>query len=85
MNEAIRAEILRQCAVRAPDRSICPSEIARALWPSQWREHMNEVREVGAQLARLSAIQITQRNSVCDPRTEIRGAVRYRLTKTDDL
>jgi hypothetical protein len=85
MNEAIRTEILRQCAMRAPNRSICPSEVARALWPSGWREHMDEVRGVGIQLASMSAIQITQRNSVCDPHAEIRGAIRYRLPKVDDL
>jgi Protein of unknown function (DUF3253) len=85
MSDAIRAEILRQCAARAPNRSICPSEVARALWPTEWREHMDKVRCVGTQLARASEIQITQRGSVRDPHEEIRGAIRYQLPKTEDL
>jgi hypothetical protein len=85
MSDAIRAEIVRQCAARAPNRSICPSEVARALWPAEWREHMDEVRGVGTQLACAAEIQITQRGSVRDPHDEIRGAIRYRLPKTEDL
>ncbi len=81
----IRAEILRQCATRAPDRTICPSEVARALWPTEWREHMDEVREAGTLLACASEIQITQRGSVRDPREAIRGAIRFRQMKADDL
>jgi hypothetical protein len=83
VTEMIGTEILRQCAARAPERTICPSEVARALWPNEWREHMDEVRGVGTQLARASVIQITQGGLVRDPDAEIRGAIRYRLPKTD--
>ena len=78
----IRAEILHQCEKRAPDRTICPSEVARALWPSDWRDHMGEVRDVGTEMARASEIQITQRGLLRDPHDEILGAIRYRQTKT---
>jgi hypothetical protein len=81
----IRTEILRQCETRAPDRTICPSEVARVLWPTDWRDHMDEVRDVGTELARASAIQITQRGCARDPHDEIRGAIRYRQVKALEL
>ena len=44
---AIREEILRQTAARGPERSICPSEVARALAGGDdgpWRPLMAPVR-----------------------------------------
>ncbi len=83
MDNKIRTEIIRQCAQRAPDATICPSEVARTLWPHEWRDHMDEVRLTGLQLAKESIIQITQRGVRCDPNTEIRGALRYGMPKSD--
>jgi hypothetical protein len=77
--QAINRELLRQCEARAPDRTICPSEVARVLWPVDWRAHMADVRSAALKLSREGAIQITQRGEVQDPRNEIRGAIRYRL------
>lgn len=77
--EIIAAEIVRQCAARAPDRTICPSEVARALWPADWRAQMVQVRAIGLQLALQGQIQITQRGEVQPPTAVIRGAIRYRL------
>lgn len=75
----IASEILRQCAERAPDRTICPSEVARALWPDDWRLHMNEVRAVGIALATAGKIVITQGDEVRSPSVSIRGPIRYRV------
>ena len=77
--EVIAAEILRQCVARAPNRTICPSEVARALWPDDWRAHMAQVRATGLQLAMQGQILITQRGEVLPPTAVIRGAIRYRL------
>ena len=79
--EIIAIEILRQCAARAPDSTICPSEVARRLWPADWQAHMAHVRATGLQLALQGQIQITQRGEVLPPTTIIRGAIRYRLPK----
>jgi hypothetical protein len=81
MKNAIENSITSLCEKRAPEGTICPSEVARALWPSDWREHMNEVREAGSQLARENKIEITQRGVVRSPDDEIRGAIRYRLKR----
>jgi Protein of unknown function (DUF3253) len=80
---AIEKTLLMLCAERsANSATICPSEVARALSPNDWRTLMNDVRAVGLQLAREGAIEITQRGEVRNPNEEIRGAIRYRL-KTD--
>ncbi len=78
-HERIESVIVALCASRAPDGSICPSEVARTLWPATWREHMNEVREHGLALARKGDIEISQRGIALDPYSKIRGAIRFRL------
>jgi len=75
----IADEILRQCAARAPDRTICPSEVARALWPDDWRSHMPNVRAAGLALAIKRQIEITQGGEARTPDSTIRGPIRYRL------
>jgi Protein of unknown function (DUF3253) len=79
--EDIRESILTRCAARAPNATICPSEVARELWPDAWRAHMNDVRNVGLALAREGKIDVTQSGERRDPNDEIRGAIRYRLTR----
>jgi hypothetical protein len=81
MKNSIEALIISLCETRVPNGTICPSEVARALWPSDWREHMNDVRDVGVALAVANKIEITQRGVVRDPDDEIRGAIRYRLKR----
>ena len=50
-------------------RSICPSEVARALRPDgAWRELMPRVREVAATLAGRGEVEITQRGRRVSPR-----------------
>jgi hypothetical protein len=48
--QAIADEILRQTTALGTDRSICPSEVARALDPD-WRRLMSPVRRAAAELA----------------------------------
>jgi hypothetical protein len=64
-------------ARRAPGRTICPSEAARALDPEAWRAHMDAVREVAFALADRGALDVTQRGEVVDGRTA-RGPIRLR-------
>ena len=45
---------------RAVDASICPSEAARALPASDWRDAMPRVREVAAKLAATGCVRVTQ-------------------------
>ncbi|MBD0273248.1 MAG: DUF3253 domain-containing protein [Acetobacteraceae bacterium] len=77
---AIRDEILRQTSVRGPDRSICPSEVARALAGGDdgpWRPLMAPVRRAAAELARAGRIEILRKGKPVPPEA-MRGVIRLR-------
>lgn len=61
----IEAEITRQVIQRGAGKTICPSEVARALSP-QWRGLMDDVRAVAAQLAARGEIVVTQKGATVD-------------------
>jgi hypothetical protein len=71
--------ILDLLASRRDDASICPSEVARALYPRVWRRHLEHVRAVARHLARRGLIAIQQRGRTLDPDAPIRGPIHYRL------
>lgn len=77
---AIRAEILRQTSARGPGRSICPSEVARALAGGDdgpWRPLMGPVRRAAAELARAGRVEILRKGKPVPPE-EMRGVIRLR-------
>jgi hypothetical protein len=78
--EALEAEILRQTAERGPEKSICPSEVARALAPEEeaWRRLMGPVRAAAIRLARSGQVEILRKGKPVDPAAEIRGVIRLR-------
>jgi hypothetical protein len=61
---------------RAAGASVCPSEVARALWPQGWRARMDEVRAVARALAARGKLRVTQRGRELDPARPWRGPVR---------
>ncbi|MBD2114870.1 MULTISPECIES: DUF3253 domain-containing protein [Cyanophyceae] len=76
----LRATLLGLLAQRGPSKTICPSEVARALSHEDWRELMPAVREVGVELAAEGEIVVRQRGQVVDPKTA-RGPIRYGQAK----
>lgn len=74
-NAMIARELLAQVAVRGAGRSICPSEVARAL-VTDWRALMPRVQEVARQLARDGLVVITQGGEKRDPNADWRGPIR---------
>ena len=63
---------------RGPDKTICPSEVARVLaGAGDFRPHMEHVREVAAEMAARGELEVTQRGVVVDVR-RARGPVRLR-------
>jgi hypothetical protein len=72
----VSAAILEATARRAP-ATICPSEVARALWPEAWRERMDDVREAAYALADRGVLEVTQGGEVVDGRAA-RGPIRLR-------
>ena len=66
---------------RGTDKSICPSEVARALADeSDWRALMEPVRLVARKLARQGDLLITQRGEPVDP-DDFKGPVRIRIAQ----
>jgi hypothetical protein len=80
VNHDLRAAILTLARERGPDKTICPSDAARAVGGQQWRDLMDEAREEARELARCGQVEISQRGAVLDPDTQWRGPVRIRAT-----
>ena len=74
----VRAAILELVAARGADKSACPSEVARRLYPEDWRAHMGEVRAAARELLREGRIRVTQGESELRAEDEWRGPIRVR-------
>lgn len=78
----IATAILSLCKQRTPAKTACPSEVARALYPDDWRDHMDAIRNVATRLVNEGIIETTQHGVAVDPAT-IRGPIRLRLAHSD--
>ncbi|MGF1554391.1 MAG: DUF3253 domain-containing protein [Paracoccaceae bacterium] len=79
--DRIRAEILAQARARGPGRTLCPSEVARAL-AADWRSLMPDVRAEAGHLAAEGALAVTQKGRAVDVACA-RGPVRLGLPSPD--
>ena len=73
----IERTILDLLARRAPGKTICPSDAARAL-DDDFRPLMDPVRRVARELVARGELEVTQSGRVVDIDTA-RGAIRLRL------
>ncbi|MDB5372246.1 MAG: hypothetical protein JWP04_888 [Belnapia sp.] len=76
----ISAEIRRQTAERGAAKSICPSEVARALAggdEAAWRPLMGPVRQAAVALSREGIIEILRKGKPVAPE-QVRGVIRLR-------
>lgn len=66
---------------RAPTATICPSDAARAVGPTDgWRGLMEPAREAAARLVQAGRVEITQGGQVVDLATA-RGPIRIRRVR----
>ena len=70
--------ILAMAAQRGVDKSVCPSEIARELFPGNWRKYMQEIRDAAIILQRESKVAITQKGEPVDM-DHIKGPIRIKI------
>ncbi|WP_326548137.1 DUF3253 domain-containing protein [Mycolicibacterium sp. ND9-15] len=77
----LRATILALSTERGPDKTICPSDAARAVGGDAWRALMDDAREIARDLARNGDVEITQKGQVLDPDASWRGPIRIRATR----
>ena len=66
-------------AQRGPAKSICPSEVARALRPD-WQPLLSEVRRTACQLAAAGRIDILRKGRVVAP-VGVKGVIRLRAVQ----
>lgn len=76
----IRSLIIEMTQRCGPDKSICPSEVARALSPDDWRGLMDDVRASACQLHEQGVIEITQKYEVVK-NFDFKGPIRLRQKK----
>nr|WP_271211175.1 DUF3253 domain-containing protein [Rhodococcus wratislaviensis]GLK36951.1 hypothetical protein GCM10017611_38100 [Rhodococcus wratislaviensis] len=78
LEERIRALL----DARSASSSICPSDVARAVAPDDWRPLMEPVREAARRLVGAGEVEVTQRGAVVDPGSA-RGPIRIRRARAD--
>ena len=78
--ELIETVILELCHKRGVGKTICPSEVARAIagQDGDWRSLMDDVRAVGAKISNNGQIEITQKGQPVDLDT-VKGPIRFGL------
>ena len=65
--EAITAAMLRIAAERGPEKSLCPTDVARAVSAENWRSLLGAVRQVAADLARAGKVEILRKGKPSNP------------------
>ena len=74
----LREAILALARERAPAKTICPSDAARAVGGDHWRDLMDAGPRHRAGLAKAGDVEIIQRGEVLDPDADWRGPIRIR-------
>lgn len=83
--DAIAQSLLQLAAARGADKTICPSETARALGgqnPDAWGPLMQPIRRVAVQLAKEGRLTIYRKGKLVDP-DDFRGVYRIGLPRID--
>lgn len=78
LEAAITREILALTAARGIGKTICPSEVARAVDAEAWRPLMKRVRRIAADMAKTGQIAIYRKGKVIGP-DAMKGVIRLGL------
>lgn len=70
-------EIIALLIERGAQKSICPSEVVRKLFPENWHDKMEEVRRAARRLVHRKLIIITKKNLIVD--VNVKGPIRLKL------
>ena len=77
--------MLTLVAERGPDKTVCPSEVARAVGgdhPDQWGPLMQPARRIAVDLMKQGRIVITRKGRIVDP-DDFKGVYRVALPRLD--
>lgn len=81
----IAAQILDLCQNRGPEKTICPSEVARSLATVDldWRDLMDTVRQAAGRLVEEGLIEVCRKGRVVDI-DKAKGPIRLRYVSGQD-
>lgn len=80
--ERLEAAVLALARRRAPGKTICPSDAARAVGGETWRDDMALARDVVHGLARDGAVEVLQKGEVVAADADWKGPIRVRAIDT---
>jgi len=80
MANPIADKILFMSSQRGPNKTICPSDVAREMFPGDWRKHMEEIRMEAIILNNDGKVLITQKGINIDT-NHIKGPIRIKIVK----
>ena len=78
MEDTIKNTILSMATSRGTDKTICPSEVARAIFGDNWRKEMQTVRNAAFDLAEQNQVMVTQKGKKVDPEN-LKGPIRIKI------
>ena len=82
----VEAAVLQLTEARGTGKSICPSEVARALLPgpgARWQTLMGPVREAACRLARAGQVDILRKGQPVSPEAP-KGVIRLRRALSEE-
>lgn len=79
VDENLDRVLTRLLAERGAGKTVCPSEVARAVGGEQWRDLMEPARSAARRAVARGDAEITQQGRVVDPSTA-KGPIRIRPT-----
>ena len=80
LDESLETAILTLLAQRGANKTICPSEAAKAVAPEAWEPQMEPARKAARRLVARGLLDITQQGQIIDASTA-KGPVRLRLRR----
>ena len=81
----LEAELLRAVGAAGPEKTACPTEVARTVGgghPDQWGPLMQPVRKIVVRLANEGRLIVTRKGKPVDP-NDFRGVYRIGLPRGD--
>jgi len=79
--QSVIMELVRR---RGSEKTICPSEAARAFSDDNWRQQMNAVRQAASELQAQNRIRIEQGGKRVEL-NDVSGPIRLRLREDTDV
>jgi hypothetical protein len=74
----IKNTILTMAAARGSDKTICPSEVARAMFGDDWRNQMRTVRDAAFDLAEENQVIVMQKGKKVSSEN-LKGPIRIKI------